>query len=154
MRFLLILAAAGFALAAAGRPHAQALPPKPLTLLADVNHDGKISLVEYQTHRRNLLMQQMDTNHDGHIDRAEWDKGTPGVIAALKLDLIDGNGRFVAAEWWAKLDANKDGMITPAEIDAMTARRFKVFDTNLNGFIDGREPQLAKLGVEGGSIRP
>jgi hypothetical protein len=153
MRLLIIVAAAGFALAAIGHPHAQTPPPKPMPLLADANHDGKVSLAEYQSHRRNLLM-SLDANKDGHIDHAEWNKGVAQVAELLKADGIDGGGRFGQAEWWTALDANKDGVITPGEIDGMTARRFKVFDTNLNDFIDGREPQLAKLGVEGGAIGP
>lgn len=146
---LVVLAAVASSLAVSAS--AQVKPPAPGLLLADSNKDGKISLAEYQTHRRNLLM-ALDTNKDGHIDRAEWDKGAAGVAQTLKADGIDGGGRFAPADWWTRLDANKDGVITPAEIDAMTAKRFKVFDTNINGYIDGYEPQLAKLTVEGGHV--
>lgn len=159
MKVLIILAAAAFAVAAAGKPHAQpnpAPPPKPLgtlALIADANHDGKVSLKEYQDQRRQMIMME-DKDRDGRVSRVEWNQGATRLKQELRLDGMDGAGRFNIDEWWAKLDRDHDGYISPGEIDMMTAQRFKLFDTNLNGFVDGREPQLAKLAIEGGAAPP
>ena len=158
MKVLILLAAALFAFAAAGKPHAQTKPPPPaplgkLALIADANKDGKVSLKEYQDQRRQMIMME-DKDRDGRVSKLEWMQGAARLKQELNLDGMDGGGRFNLDDWWAKLDRDHNGYISPGEIDMMTAARFKIFDTNLNGYVDGYEPQLAKLAIEGGSVPP
>ena len=44
-----------------------------------------------------------------------------------------------AANGFAWIDANKDGSITPAEIDAWTAARFPKLDLDKDGFVTKAE---------------
>jgi Ca2+-binding EF-hand superfamily protein len=48
------------------------------------------------------------------------------------------------------LDANKDGAVTRAEMDAMTERRFKMTDTNSDGWLSKDELAKSRQGRRGG----
>lgn len=122
------------ALAAASSAAAQ-LPDK--ALLADSNGDGKVSLAEYQTSRREFIMQD-DTSRDGKVSAAEWKLAVDRLATAL--DTADGYVLTTnQANGFAWIDADKDGFTTPAEIDAWTAARFPKLDLDKDGFVTKAE---------------
>ena len=100
-------------------------------LPADTNGDNRVSEAEYQTARRNLLM-GADTNKDGAISRPEWSSAAEALRIAIVQSGYDG-GSIGQAGLFDVIDANKDGAITPAEIDAASAARFAKLDVNHNG---------------------
>jgi Ca2+-binding EF-hand superfamily protein len=63
----------------------------------DADNDGRISAAEYRAH-----FDKMDVNKDGYIDRADR----------------QARAEQRRAEWFAKADADKDGKLSPAELDA------------------------------------
>jgi hypothetical protein len=125
-------------LAAAAMARAQALNTelKP----ADTNKDGKVSLAEYQTSRREFLM-RADADRNGQVSRAEWDRYAKTVRMDLELNGVPGAEKVGQGTWWTQLDADKNGMVTAAEIDAMTAARFARYDGDHDGFIQRAEAQ-------------
>ena len=84
---------------------------------ADVNGDGRVSLSEYQVSRRDFVM-RADTSHDGQVSRKEWEVYARSVRKEHELDGVTG-----------------------AELDAMTARRFALYDADHDGFIQRAEAQ-------------
>jgi hypothetical protein len=119
-----------------------AQPLQPVQLPADTNRDGKISLQEYQTDRRNFLM-AADTNHDGKVTKDEWDRAAQRLRTHLQLDGVDNANVIGKGGWWEAIDANGDGVITPDEIDAFTKARFQTLDLNGDGFLDRTEIRKA-----------
>lgn len=71
-----------------------------------------------------------DTNGDGKVSRAEF-------MATAKA------GKHDPAKRFAKLDANGDGMLDTAEINAMLNRRFKHLDANGDGVLSPDERAAA-----------
>lgn len=63
----------------------------------DADNDGRISAAEYRAH-----FDKMDVNKDGYIDQADR------VARAEQR----------RAEWFAKADTDKDGKLSPAELEA------------------------------------
>ena len=107
---------------------------------ADVNGDGRVSLSEYQVSRRDFVM-RADTSHDGQVSRKEWEVYARSVRKELELDGVTGAEKVGSGVWWRELDANADGVVTGAELDAMTARRFALYDADHDGFIQRAEAQ-------------
>lgn len=81
-------------------------------------------------HEKKLLAG--DTDGDGKISRAEF-------LATAKA------GKHDPAKRFAKLDANGDGMLDRAEIEAMLNRRFKRLDTDGDGQLSADERGAAHL---------
>ncbi|WP_293399868.1 hypothetical protein [Phenylobacterium sp.] len=141
----LILAAA-FALLASGSLLATAAAAQ--ELLADANKDGKITPQEYQDSRRKFLM-RADTNKDGKITPQEWDRAAASTRMDLEERGVDRAGLVGKGGWFQAMDANKDNLVTPAEIDAYTAARFKAKDPNGDGVITrGEAAQLEKAAAK------
>jgi Ca2+-binding EF-hand superfamily protein len=137
----------------AGMATAAAAAPTPLDTLrmpADTNNDGKISLEEYQTSRRDYIM-RADANKDGKVTRQEWDRAAQSLRNRLNAEGFDGADLIGKGGWFDQIDANKDGVITPAEIDVMTKARFETFDLNHDGFLDRKEVRQA---MKAAGIRP
>lgn len=128
--FLLITAAALTVASSAG---AQAL-------LADANKDGKVTQSEYQNSRRAFLM-RADRDKDGKISADEWAKGADRVKAEVREEGVDGWPTIGKAGLFQTLDSNRDGFVTPAEIDAATSLRFAKFDLNHDGVITRSEAE-------------
>ena len=57
---------------------------------------------------------------------------------------MQGGDNIGKAGWWDAIDADKNHLVTPVEIDAMTARRFARFDANHDGVIDKGEAESAR----------
>ena len=139
MKTLLLLGALG---ALATFPlTALAGPGIPQSMPADTNGDHKLDLQEYQTSRRDYLM-AADYNKDGKVTRAEWDRKAKSLRHQLTLDGVPNADVIGKGEgWFEAVDANRDGVITPAEIDAFTGPRFATLDLNHDGYISRTEAQ-------------
>ncbi|WP_240698896.1 EF-hand domain-containing protein [Sphingomonas sp. AAP5] len=119
---------------ACAQPVGQGTPVKQETAATAAS----VSLSTYQArHARKLLA--ADTDSDGKVSRAEF-------LAAGK------GGKADPAKRFAKLDANGDGTLDKAEIDAMLSRRFKRLDTNGDGLLsaDERAAAHARKGKDAG----
>ncbi len=139
MRKLVLITAV--ALLAASAAHAQ--------LLADANKDGKVSQKEYQDNRRAFLM-RADKDKDGKISAAEWTKQAEWVRSEVRAQGVDGWPTIGKAGLFQTLDTNKDGYVTPAEIDAYTGPRFAKFDENHDGFVTQSEANKIERAVRKG----
>ena len=104
----------------------------------DANHDGSISKAELEAaelrglqQRAQAQFKQLDTNHDGQLNFQEFAAGGLTQIVSQLSDRglqqldTDRDGKISADEFrapqlasFAKVDANHDGTVTPAEIAA------------------------------------
>jgi hypothetical protein len=110
----------------------------------DSNKDGAIDFAEMQARRPNLTIEQfnaMDKDHNGQVTREE--------MRAAGKDRMEAR----AAERFKKLDANGDGGVTQAEIDAARkqgeAERFKKLDTNGDGKLSQAEMEAGRKAMMG-----
>jgi hypothetical protein len=133
MRSLVLAAALAPVLAFVGVSSAHAQK-----LLADANNDGKVTAAEYQANRRAFLMRG-DHNKDGKLSQAEWDQGAARVRQEVRETGTEGWQLIGKGGLFATLDANKDGFVTPAEIDTATAARFAQLDGDHDGVITRKE---------------
>lgn len=123
--------------------------PADSRLYADKNGDGQVTLAEYQTSRRDFVMAG-DTNKDGKVTTAEWVKAADRVRQELELEGVDGANKIGNGGWFTIIDANKDSVLTAAEVDAMTKARFAKLDLDKNGRVTNAEavklnPRLAAV---------
>ena len=119
---------------------------------ADTNKDGALDFTEMQARRSDLTIEQfnaLDKDHNGQITREE--------IRATAKERMDAR----AGERFKKFDANGDGGVTQAEIDAARkqgeAERFKKLDTNGDGKLSQAEMEAgrkAMMGDRGGRRGP
>lgn len=86
------------------------------------------------------LFERGDTNRDGSINRAEFD-----ALHALRLQRMAARGakqhQAFAGRMFAGADANKDGRLTLQEATAMSLQRFDKLDANRDGTITPEERQ-------------
>ena len=125
---------------AAGAAAAQGAPPN---LLADADRDGKVSPKEYSDSRRTALM-RADRDRDGKISAEEWKHAAEIERTELQEAGVEGANRVGKGGWFQAIDADRDGFVTPPEIDQVSAARFPRLDLNGDGFIDRVEAE--KLG--------
>ena len=95
-----------------------------------------ITLADYQARFRDRIL-QADTDHDGRVSLAEW--------TAYRTERSGGGeggeGRRGGAGFgdptrqFQMMDANHDGYVTAAEIDAASAERFARMDANHDGVL-------------------
>jgi len=104
----------------------------------DTNGDGMISKAENRA-MVEARFARMDADKDGTIEAGEGRKGMGkrgegrgGKAKAMRGGRGGGAGMMMA-------DTNKDGAISKAEFDAMSAQRFAKLDTNSDGKIDAAE---------------
>ena len=90
-----------------------------------------------------------DANRDGKITPQEWDRAAASTRMDLEERGVDRAGLVGKGGWFQAMDANKDNAVTPAEIDAYTAARFKAKDPNGDGVITrGEAAQLEKTAAK------
>jgi Ca2+-binding EF-hand superfamily protein len=117
------------------------------TLLADTNKDGKVTQAEYQDSRRTFLM-RADRNKDGKISAAEWTKGADEARFQARQEGVDGWPLVGKAGLFTTLDTNKDGFVTPPEIDAYYGPRFAKLDPNHDGVVTRTEAYKIEKAVK------
>jgi hypothetical protein len=111
MRVALTMLALGMMLA----PAVRATPPSTPSIylrLFDANHDGRVSLVEYQAHMMRGF-RAMDRNHDGVIERDEQPPG-PRRHGAITLRQYRHNLAVV----FHRQDIDHDGYLDARELAA------------------------------------
>lgn len=84
-------------------------------------------LATYQERARKVLL-KLDTDKDAKVSQAEWSADPR---------------RGANPRGFSRMDANADGYIDAAEIDASYAARFKRIDANGDGMVDRAEQQGA-----------
>jgi Ca2+-binding EF-hand superfamily protein len=127
------------ALAVPGAASAQLDPNR---FLADADHDGKVSRAEYQASRSKFLM-RADHNKDGKISAAEWTKGAATLRAQYRDEGVDGTDLIGKAGLFPKIDTDKDGFVSTAEINAASNHQFGVYDGNKDGQVTRGEARAA-----------
>lgn len=90
---------------------------------------------DFQSAARTRLL-RVDSDKDGRISKAEWTEGRKA-------------GRRDPGRMFDRLDANGDGFLDGAEIDALTARRFARIDKNGDGVLTAEERQTARDAMGG-----
>lgn len=120
-------------------------PPNP-----DADKDGKVTLAEFkaaQGQRQGRMFGRIDTDSDGKITQAEADAMAKRAEAAGRGPPEGPPGRGPGI---MGMDANKDGVVTRAEMDAANERRFKMADTNSDGWLSPDELAKSRQGRRGG----
>ena len=111
-------------------------------LLADLNNDDRVTLEEFQKHRRDAIL-EADYDKDGKVSPAEWAKGEDRLRNYMQREDIDGWKAIGTGNLFTTLDADKDGFVEPGEVDAFTAPRFTAVDLDHNGYVT--EPEAEKF---------
>ncbi|MEQ9520010.1 MAG: hypothetical protein RLN89_11300 [Parvibaculum sp.] len=102
----------------------------------DLDNNGAVTRGEYRQFRENLFV-LADEDRDGSIDEGEWedvqDDDGSGISRASFVALdFDGNGRLSFGEItslpetdFLTLDHNGDGVVSSAELDNASTRRYR-----------------------------
>jgi EF hand len=109
--------------------------PGAMFAAADANHDGNITRAEFDAARGGHFT-QMDANHDGSLSADERPQHGPPPGAA------PGGGDHAAHG--PRGDTNGDGVISRAEFDAQGADMFARLDADHNGAISQAEIQAMR----------
>lgn len=87
-----------------------------------------MTLADFQAAGRARLM-QADRDHDGRISRAEW-AAPPWAAASPKRH---------PGKVFDRLDTDRDGALDRAELDTLLARRFARMEANRDGVLTAEE---------------
>ena len=104
---------------------------------------GSQTLAEFQARYRERLM-RADADHDGRVSLAEWTAAHPPRDGGEGYG--GGRGWGDPARQFQMLDADHDGFVTPAEIDAVSAARFTRMDANHDGVLTPDERMAMRHG--------
>ena len=121
-----------------------------------------VTLAEYQARFRDRIM-QADTDRDGRVSLAEWTayraernaerRGPEGPGAEGQGgEGAEGRRGGDPTRQFERMDANRDGYVTPAEIDAVSAQRFARLDANHDGVLTANERHAMRGGRGGGAM--
>ena len=104
---------------------------------ADTDKDGKISAEEAKANASvDERFGSIDANKDGYITTDEYRNFFTGEKSQGALH-AQAHSAVVTRAVWAKLDTNKDGKLSSAEVSADTgiSASFSVMDSNGDGFV-------------------
>ena len=109
----------------------------------DTDHDGKVSLAEYEAGRM-MQFKRMDTNGDGALSFAEIDAASAAAAqrGGPMADMMKARNDALKAA-----DANGDQSISADEFKAYVDAEFKKMDTNADGYLTPDEMQAAMGGM-------
>ena len=110
---------------------------------SDLNGDGKVSLEEMQITCRNVVM-AADSDKDGLISVREWAEAAKTFRQRLR-DLGLRGWAPSSDDIFLRVDVDRDGFVTVAEVDAAAIRRFNRRDLNHDGFISFDEASMRDL---------
>ena len=119
----------------------------------DANNDGKLTLPEFLAGRAAPMFARFDANKDGKLTTAEMQAGRgPGGPGGPDGQRPNGprpggppgGGQGRGGGMLAMLDANKDGAVTRAELNAAMTARFKAADADKNGWLSLNEFQAMR----------
>jgi hypothetical protein len=139
----------------------------------DANKDGAITQAEFDAHRtakkaewqarraerRAEMFTKLDTNKNGQLSKAEFDapradrgegmgegRGIWGGHHRMGGMMGRGHGMMMGmggGDWFARIDANKDGKVTLAEASARALGMFDKADANKDGTVTPEERKAA-----------
>lgn len=90
-----------------------------------------------------------DTNKDGAWTIDEVEARTTRMRPAAKGSDLQ-LGKKLAALWFSRADANKNGKVTEYEAQKLLAATFREYDANGDGKIGGQERAAAKKAIQKG----
>lgn len=109
-----------------------------------------MTLPQFQAEGRSRMLER-DADGDGKISATEFAAGGRRGAKAGPGD-AQGGGGDMAGRMFQRFDANGDGLLDKAEIDAMLQRRFERLDADHDGIVTAEERQ-AMRGRGGGGMR-
>lgn len=134
--------------------------------LAQYDTDQQAATPQGQADQRPMMgMRGMDTNNDGTITREEFDAGHQGADIRFQSADTDRDGAVSRKEFdalgqarrnqaFADLDANKDGKLSPDEMESRRTAMFDRMDANRDGRITAEEMGPGKMGHGPGMMGP
>jgi hypothetical protein len=137
---LIALLVAPAALIAQAPPMAAA-PPAGALSAAPPAEGGSMTLAQFEARNAERMM-AADTDGDGRISLAEWTAQMSGRRGGG-----GGGGGYDPAAMFARMDANHDGFLDKAEIDAASAERFRRMDANGDGVVTADERMASRGGM-------
>ncbi len=114
----------------------------------DRDRDGVVTLQEMRAMRARR-MEALDTNGDSRISRREFMSARPPGARSRRQPQMDRR----RARIFSRIDADRDGFISPAEGEASLVRWFARMDADRNGRLTRREFIEARRRLGGGSAR-
>lgn len=118
--------------AVAGQAHAQQRPRY------DLDGDGQITKAEFRSVQVEQTM-RLDRNKDGKVARTETK-----TLEAMAKTFGGKAAEARIASLWALADANGDAAITRAEAAAAADKRFPAYDANKDGWLNAAEIEAVR----------
>jgi Ca2+-binding EF-hand superfamily protein len=116
--------------------------------LLDRNRDGVVTLGEMRA-MRTRRMAAIDINRDGRISRREFMSARPPWAKGRKQPGMERR----RARIFARIDTDRDGVISPTEREASLMRWFARMDADRDGRLTRREFATARQWLRGGPDR-
>ena len=110
-----------------------------------------MTLAAYQARFRDRIL-QADADHDGRVSLAEWTAYRAAHSGEGEGGRGGGRGFGDPTRQFQMMDANQDGYLTVAEIDAASAQRFARMDANHDGVLTPDERRPMRGGMGGGGM--
>lgn len=120
----------------------------------DANHDGRVTQAEMEAlrgqwrerreQRGQDVFARLDTDHSGQLSQQEFTAGRDQMRERRRERMGErgehrGMGRGDPGERFARLDADRDGSVSAAELDRAAAERFSRLDANHDGALTADE---------------
>jgi hypothetical protein len=126
----------------------------------DANHDGSITLAEFDAYRaarlaewqarrgerRDKAFAAMDTDQNGQVSKTEFDSFATSDKAKAMRHMVSARlagGGVGGGQWFDRTDGNHDGKITLDEAQNSAMALFDAADADHNGTLTPEERRLA-----------